>query len=136
MATQDPEVADYAREKTDRSMARFALRRMRVLVDKDAAESAAMHRFTVRALLWFVTLVLTVPVLLFGAGAVRAYLEYRGRGRPLAVFVDRFLLEFESMAFRVAAWTVAVCVLFLHHRAARQAKKAADSQPSAGDSRP
>jgi len=125
--TQDPEVADYAREKTERSMAMFALRRIRVLVDKDAGEKAAMHRFTVRALLWFITLVLTAPVLMFGAGAVRTYFEYRSHGRP---FADRFLLEVEPMALWLVGWAIAVCVLFLHHRAARRAGQAkkADAQ--------
>jgi hypothetical protein len=115
------DVTDWVRGTTNRLMAVFALRRLRAIVERNAAEEAAVRRFSIRALLWFAVVVFSMPLLGFAAGAMRVYFEYSALGRPASEFAGRFYSELGFLALWLIPWTLAAAALVLHYRAARRA---------------
>lgn len=116
MSVNRDEIAGYVDEKLQRSMAVFALRRMRAMIDRDAADELAKRRFTIRALLWLAVVFLGMPMLAFCFGALSTYLEFRAQGQPLAVYFDRFYSEVHALAFMDFLWVIPALALFRHHR--------------------
>ena len=122
MAASDNEAVHYAEKKTARIMALVALRRLRLWIKQGRADEAAIRVLTWRALLWFLVIVLSIPLLLFCKGAAHVYLEYREQGRPFAAFLDRFYSEVGDLFFWLVLWTISTWALVKHHRIARRAK--------------
>jgi len=80
MSANDPQVTNYVRDKSSRIMAVFALRRIRSLIDRGAADDAAIRTFTIRALLWCAVVFFSLPLLMFCLGALVTYFEYETQG--------------------------------------------------------
>lgn len=67
------EIAAHVDEKVQRTMAVHALRRIRAMIDREAADEVSKRRIAT-AILLVAAAILTVPVFMFCAWAIRAYL--------------------------------------------------------------
>ena len=112
----DPEAARYAAEKTTHVMGVAILRRLRTMVDREAHTEAAVRGFTIRALLWLAVIALSVPLAMFGIGAVRALIEHLSQGRPPGEYLARLVAEGRVMVLWVLPWAVAMWALVRHSR--------------------
>ena len=73
MPIDQNEIAAYVDEKVQRTMAVFALRRIRAMIDQEAADEIATGRLTT-AFLLIAAAFLAVPMLMFCIWALGAYL--------------------------------------------------------------
>ena len=116
MSLNDPELAGHVREKSQHMLGIAALRRLRDMVDRGAEVEAGIREFTLRGLLWLAVIALSVPLAMFGIGAVRVLIEHLSQDRPLGEYLARLASEGRVMLLWVLPWAVAVWALVRHYR--------------------
>jgi hypothetical protein len=119
----DPEIAQYAREKSQHRVGVAALRRLRSMVDRGQRDEAEIRQFTVHALLWLAFVAFSVPLAMFCIGGLRVLYEFLAQGRPLAGYFARLIFELGTIWLFVIPWAAALWALVrfrrsLNHQAA------------------